>query len=170
MFTYFTSSCILSWTWKLQSKQVHNFINQEPILNKKVLHSSAFITSLGWVLYVIFDKRLTINEFGLCGFSSLRYNSIQWFFPIFTISSNLAYLTFALYTYFHFKKHMPLNETLVKRLYHENKSISYFVAVYSILIMLFNISIGVVYFNCFRENPLPQLLTFATMMNFTRIL
>lgn len=106
----------------------------------------------------------------MCGFSSLRYNTVQWFFPIFTVFSNLAYLGFALYTYRHFKRHMPVNETLVERLYHENQSISYFVVVYTILIMLFNVSVGVVYFNCFRANPLPELLAFATIMNVSRIL
>ena len=93
---------------------------------------------------------MSVNEFGLCGFSSLRYNTIQWFFPLITFASNTAYLGFALYTYYYFKKHMPVNDSLIKRIYHENEAISYFVAVYSILILLFNVSVGVVYFNCFR--------------------
>jgi len=87
-------------------------------MNKKALHLSVGVIAAGWIIFIVFDKRLTINEFGLCGFSSLRYNTVQWFFPIFTISSNLAYLGFALYTYYYFKKHMPVNDSLVKRIYH----------------------------------------------------
>jgi hypothetical protein len=34
---------------------------KEPILNKNILHSSAIIISIGWVLFVIFDERLSIN-------------------------------------------------------------------------------------------------------------
>lgn len=36
--------------------------------------------------------------------------------------------------------------------------------------MFFNFSVGIVYFNCFRETPLTGLLTFATIMNLSRVL
>ena len=108
---------------------------------------------MAWVLFISLDKRLTVNEFGLCGFSSLRYNTVQWFFFVFLTIKNVGCLGFALYTYYYFKRHMPVNDSLIKRIYYENESISYFVVVYSILLMLFNLSTGAVYFNCFRNNP-----------------
>lgn len=119
IYTCFTLSFIRFSTWRLQSKPVTiDLIGLEQVMNKKALHLSVGVIAAGWIIFIVFDKRLTINEFGLCGFSSLRYNTVQWFFPIFTISSNLAYLGFALYTYYYFKKHMPVNDSLVKRIYH----------------------------------------------------
>lgn len=120
------------------------------MIKAKFLHSSVFICCVGWIVYIYFEDRFGINLFGLCGDSNLRDNKIYWFDPVFNVSLTTIYLIIAFYTYFYFKKHMPVSDGLVKRIYHENQAISFFVIVETILIGLFDASMNIVYFNCFR--------------------
>lgn len=99
----------------------------------KVLHWSVFVICIGWALFVCLDNRLGINiklfqvslillegidEFGFCGQTYLRENTMIWFYPVFKIIFNTAFLGLAFYTYFYFKKHKPGADGLLKRIYH----------------------------------------------------
>ena len=79
-------------------------------------------------------------------------------------------MALAIYTSYYFKKHKPSTDGLLKRVYYEHQSITFFVVVQSILIILFDCSLGIVYFNCFKEEPVPELMFFATIMNLSKLL